>query len=241
MTLTNKKLSITAIVAALCFGLLAFQPYLLNITTNLLSLHDFGFILKNILLSFFYLGNSVNFIACIVMAVGLFTKFDKIAVSVSSGLFFLSTLISVINSFKSLFKYSKFLNIILSFVSNSSILFAYFLFFALSLFLAILLFNKKEAPKFFKFLFFVPVVILAITFFLSTIISSISIFSSLPRYFNTDYTVNIIIPNIWGGFQRLLLIIGFTAVAIKLADLKKKPKNTVEISEEIIIENVINE
>ena len=47
---------------------------------------------------------------------------------------------------------------------------------------------------------------------------------------------------VFGGiFSTLVLLIGFTAVAIKLADLKKKPKNLVEISEDVVIENVTTE
>ena len=42
-------------------------------------------------------------------------------------------------------------------------------------------------------------------------------------------------------FNSFVLLVGLTAIAVKFANFKKKPKNTVEISEDIIVENVTAE
>ena len=241
MSLTKRKISITVIIAAACFALLAFLPYFQSIITSILQFSGLTYFINNLFSIIFDFGNATNLLACIVMAVGIFTKFDKIALTASSGLFWIRTLVSFITSFRYSFQYVKTINIIISVLTNSSILFAYFSIFAIAVLLTILLFTKKEAPKFLKLLLFIPVVILAVPFFISTIISFISIFSSIIRYYNASFLLNIIIPNIFGIFQKVLLIIGFTAVAIKIADLKKKPKNVIEISEDVIVENVITE
>lgn len=113
--------------------------------------------------------------------------------------------------------------------------------FAVAAWLTILFFKKKETPKFLKVLIFVPVAILAISFlssFITNFFASIThLASGLPLKFLL-YSAFSVFSRIFNSF---VLLVGLTAIAVKFANFKKKPKNTVEISEDIIVENVTAE
>ena len=233
MSITKKKISISAIIAALSFLFLAFYPYFLNPIHNILLGQSFSVIIRIIINSIFNFGNIVNFIACIITVVGIFTKFEKIAVAITSALFWFSSLFTLISGIINSIKFGYFRMNIVQVISLLSNMFIYFLMFAVAAWLTILFFKKKETPKFLKVLIFVPVAILAISF-LSSFITN---FFALPLKFFL-YSAFSVFSRI---FNSLVLLVGLTAIAVKFANFKKKPKNTVEISEDIIVENVTAE
>ncbi len=241
MSLTKKKISIWAIIAALSFLYLAFCPYILNPIYNLLLGQPFGMIIKNLFYSIFAFGNILNFIACLVTAIGIFTKFDKIAITVTSALFWLVSLINLISLFVNAFKMGHFEHIPVSAVSQLSHMFAYFLMFAVALWFAILFFTKKETPKFLKILIFVPVAILAIIFLVSFVTNFFALITHLINGLSSKFLFYSAFSVFTRIFNTFVLLIGFGAVAVKFADIKKKPKNTVEISEDVVVENVVAE
>ena len=241
MSISKKKISISAIIAALSFLFLAFYPYFLNPIHNILLGLSFSVIIRIIINSIFNFGNIVNFIACIITAVGIFTKFDKIAVAITSALFWFSSLFTLISGIINSIKFGYFRMNIVQVISLLSNMFIYFLMFAVAAWLTILFFKKKETPKFLKVLIFVPVAILAISFlssFITNFFASIThLASGLPLKFFL-YSAFSVFSRIFNSF---VLLVGLTAIAVKFANFKKKPKNTVEISEDIIVENVTAE
>ena len=242
MSLKKKKISISAIIAAISFIYLAFCPYVLNpIIYNIILGQPFLSIIRSFFASIFALNNIINFIACLVMIVGIFTKFDKIAATITSALFWLSSLINLITLFINANKMGHFAHLPLSVFSQLSFMFSYFLMFAVSLWLTIMFFTKKEPPKFLKVLIFVPVAILGLIFLFSFISNLIGLITNLLSGMYGKFLLYSMFTVFGGIFSTLVLLIGFTAVAIKLADLKKKPKNLVEISEDVVIENVTTE
>lgn len=241
MSLTKKKFSVSAIIAALSFLLLAFVPYFTSTLYYLIMSNGISFILKNIISSIFNLSNIVNFFACIVMVVGIFTRFDKIAFTVTSGLFWLVTLINIITSIVNSVKYNFYQITFISVLSQLTYLFIYFLFFALGIWFAILFFAKKETPKALKILIFIPVAILAITVCVSFFTGIISLITNLVEGYSGKIAFYLTVSSLINIFNSFVLLVGFSTAAIKLANFKKKPKNTVEINPEIVVENVISE
>ena len=241
MSITKKKISISAIIAALSFVYLALCPYVLNPIYNILLSQPFGMVIRNFLTSIFNFGNIINFVACIVIAVGIFTKFDKIAVTITSALFWVSSLVSLISGIINSIKYNYFRMNIVQVISLLSNMFVYFLMFAVALWLTILFFTKKETPKFLKVLIFVPVAILAIIFLASFITNFFALITNLVNGLSSKFLLYSAFSVFTRIFNTFVLLVGFTAVAVKLSGFKKKPKNTVEISEDVVIENVVTE
>ena len=238
---TNKKISIPSIIAAISFIYLAFCPYIINPIFNILLGLDFNVIIRIIVNSIFNFGNIINFIACVITAVGIFTKFDKIAVAITSALFWLSSLVTLISGIINSIKYGYFRMNAVQLISLLSNMLSYFLIFAIALWLAILFFKKKEVPKFLKIIAFAPVIIFALILFFTFFGDVSNIISPLTDGAPFRYFFNTLIINSSSIFNRLVLVIGYAAVMAKLTDLKKKPKNTVEISENVVIENVTAE
>ena len=241
MSLTKKKFSISALIACLAFLYLAFSPAVLNPFYNIILGQPFRTIISNFFASIFSFGSIISFIACLTTAVGIFTKFDKIAFAITSALFWLSSVISLITSIVNSFKYEYYQLGFGNIFSNLTYILTYFLFFAVALWLTILFFAKKETPKFLKGLVFVPVAILLLICFFAFFTNVSAIISAFVNGLGCKWMLYSIITNLMSIFNRFVLLIGFTAAAFKLADLKKKPKNTVEISEEIVVENVTAE
>lgn len=241
MSLTKKKFSISALIACLSFLYLAFSPAVLNPFYNIMLGQPFRTIISNFFASIFSFGSIISFIACLTTAVGIFTKFDKIAFAITSALFWLSSVINLITSIVNSFKYEYYHLGFGNIFSNLTYILTYFLFFAVALWLTILFFAKKETPKFLKGLVFVPVAILLLICFFAFFTNVSAIISAFVNGLGSKWMLYSIITNLMSIFNRFVLLIGFTAASFKLADLKKKPKNTVEISEEIVVENVTTE
>ena len=238
---TKRKIKISSVIAALSFIYLALCPYVLNPIYNILLGQPLASIFRNFFSVIFNFGNALNFIACLVIAIGIFTKFDKIAITITSALFWLSSLISLISLFANAIKMGYFAHVMTSAFSQMSYMFAYFLMFAVSLWLTILFFAKKETPKFLKVLVFIPVAVLAIIMLITTITSFIALVTNLISGLSSNFLLYSLFSTLIGIFNKLVLLIGFTAVTVKLANFKKKPKNTVEISKDVVIENVVTE
>ncbi len=241
MALTKKKINISAIIVALSFIYLALCPYILNPIYNILLGQPFVMIISNLFKSIFNFGNIINFVACIVIAVGIFTKFDKIAVTITSALFWVGSLVSLISGIINSIKYDYYRIEFVSVLSILANMFVYFLMFAIALWLTILFFTKKETPKFLKILIFVPVAILAIIFLASFITNFFALITHLINGLSSKFLLYSAFSVFARIFNTFVLLVGFTAVAVKLSGFKKKPKNTVEISEDVIIENVAAE
>ena len=239
MSLTKKKISVSAIIAALSFLYLAICPVFLNPIYGLILENPFGIILRNLISYIFSFGNILNFLACLFIVIGIFTKVDKIAVTVTAAIFWLSSLIGLITNIANSIKYEYYTLTFAAVINSLSYMFAYFLLFAIALWLTILFFTKKETPKFLKLLVFLPIVVLAIIHLFSFFSNASGIISVLSAHANGKWVIYSLFSNLASIFNRLIAFIGFTAVAVKLANLKKKPKNTVEISEEITIEKVV--
>ena len=241
MSLTKKKFSISALITCLAFLYLAFSPAVLNPLYNIMLGQPFRTIISNFFASIFSFSSIISFIACLTTAVGIFTKFDKIAFAVTSGLFWLSTFINLIRLVIRLGANNYYQPILINIFSNLPYLFVYFIFFALGVWFAILFYNKKETPKALKILIFIPVAILAITVCVSFFTSIVSLITNLVEGYPSKITLYLIISTFVNIVKQFVLLIGFIAVAIKLSNFKKKPKNTVEISEEVVVENVVAE
>ena len=238
---TKKKISIPSIIAAISFIYLAFTPIVIDPFLNLIMGNSFADVIRHSISSMLSLRSIICFWSYIIIVVGIFTKFDKIAVAVSGALFWFNTLISFIETIIHSIRYHYTLGFG-GVVSALSYLLADFLVFAIALWLTILFFKKKETPKFLKIVAFAPVAVFALILFFSffsDISNIISVISAIGV--NIRYLLNTLIINLSGMFDRLVLVIGYAAVMIKLTDLKKKPKNTVEISENVVIENVTAE
>ena len=136
MSITKKKISISAIIAALSFLFLAFYPYFLNPIHNILLGQSFSVIIRIIINSILNFSNIINFIACIITAVGIFTKFDKIAVAITSALFWFSSLFTLISGIINSIKFAYFRMNIVQVISLLSNIFIYFLMFAVAAWLA---------------------------------------------------------------------------------------------------------
>jgi hypothetical protein len=238
---TKKKISIPSIIAAISFIYLAFCPYIINPIFNILLGHNFNVIIRIIVNSIFNFGNIINFLACLITAVGIFTKFDKIAVAITSALFWLSSLVTLISGIINSIKYGYFRMNAVQLISLLSNMLSYFLIFAIALGLTILFFKKKETPKFLKIVAFIPVIIFALILFFAFLNDALHIFSLIVDGVNIGYILNTLLFNALYLSDDFALVIGFGAVMAKLTDLKKKPKNTVEISENIVVENATNE
>ncbi len=241
MSLTKKKFSISALITCLAFLYLAFSPAVLNPLYNIMLGQPFRTIISNFFASIFSFSSIISFIACLTTAVGIFTKFDKITFTITSALFWLSSVINLITTIVNSFKYEYYHLGFVSVLSSLSYILTYFLFFAVALWLTILFFTKKETPKLLKGLIFVPVAILLLICFFTFFTNVSAIISAFVNDLGSKWMLYSIITNLMSIFNRFVLLIGFTAAAVKLAGLKKKPKNTVEISEEVIIENVTTE
>ncbi len=240
MSSTKKKVSISAIIAALSFIYLAFCPYILNPIYNLILGQPFNMFIRYLISSIFSLGNILNFVACLVIVIGLFTKFDKIAVTVTSALLWFTSLLNLINLIINAINTNHFAHIPASTFSQISFMLVYFLMFAVALWLTVLFFTKKETPKFLKVLVFVPVAILLLICFFSFFTNISAIISAFVTGTSGKWLIYSLVINVTSIINRFILVLGFTAAAVKLADFKKKPKNTVEISENVVLENVTN-
>ncbi len=238
---TKKKISIPSIIAAISFIYLAFCPYIINPIFNILLGHNFNVIIRIIVNSIFNFGNIINFIACVITAVGIFTKFDEIAVAITSALFWLSSLVTLISGIINSIKYGYFRMNAVQLISLLSNMLSHFLIFAIAIGLTILFFKKKETPKFLKIVAFIPVIIFALILFFAFLSDALHIFSLIAGGVNIRYLLNTLLFNALDLSDDFALVIGYAAVMIKLTDLKKKPKNTVEISENVVIENVTTE
>ena len=238
---TNKKISIPSIIAAISFIYLAFCPYIINPIFNILLGHNFNVIIRIVVNSIFNFGNIINFLACVITAVGIFTKFDKIAVAITSALFWLSSFVNLITLFINANKTGLSAHFPLSVFSLLTHMLSYFLIFAIAIGLTILFFKKKETPKFLKIVAFIPVIIFALILFFAFLSDALHIFSLIAGGVNIGYLLNTLLFNALDLSDDFALVIGFAAVMVNLTDLKKKPKNTVEISENIVVENVTAE
>lgn len=241
MSLTKKKISISAIIAALSFLYLAFCPYFINPIYNAILGQTFTMIIKNLISSIFAFGNILNFVACLTIVVGIFTKFDKIAFAVTSAIFWLSTLIGLISGIINSVKYEYYTLGFATVVNSLSYMLVYFLMLGVAIWLTILFFTKKETPKLLKVLIFLPIAILALIHFFSFFTNVSDIISMLTAGASGKWFLYSVFSNCVSIFNRIIIFIGFVAVAVKLADFKKKSKNTVEINEELVVENVTAE
>ncbi len=238
---TKKIISIPSIIAAISFIYLAFCPLVINPILDLIMGNSFADVIRHSISSMLSLHSIICFWSYIIITVGIFTKFDKIAVAVSAALLWLGTLISFITSIINSFKYDFYRLSFTNVLSALSYMLAYFLVFAIALWLAVLFFKKKEIPKFLKIVAFAPVIIFALILFFTFFGNVSNIISYLTNGAPFRYFLNTLILNLSSIFNRLVLIIGYAAVIVKLTDLKKKPQNTVEISENVVIENVTAE
>ena len=240
MTL-KEKFSIPSIIAAISFIYLAFTPIVIDPFSNLIMGNSLSGVINHLIDTIFEFRNILIFWSYIIIVVGIFTKFDKIAVAVSAALLCFNTLVSFIETIISSIRYHftiEFDTVVLAL----SYMLAYFLVFGIALWLAILFFKKKETPKFLKIVAFAPVAVFALILFFSffnNVSDMISLISAIGV--NMKYLLNTLIIDSSETFNRAVMIIGFAAVMIKLTDLKKKPKNTVEISENVVVENVTAE
>lgn len=241
MSITKKKISISAIIAALSFLYLAFCPYFLAPIYNLLLGQPLTALISTFISSIFNFSNIINFVACFIIAIGIFTKFDKIALTITSILFWISSLVSLISGIINSIKYDYYRMNLVSVISILANMLVYFLMFAVALWLTILFFTKKETPQFLKILIFIPVAILAIIFLASFITNFIAFITNLVSGLYVKFLLYSAFSVFARIFNTLALLVGFTAIAVKLTGFKKKPKNTVEISEDVIVENVVTE
>lgn len=238
---TNKKISIPSIIAAISFIYLAFCPIVVNPILDLIMGNSFSAVIRHSITSMLSLHSIICFWSYIIIVVGIFTKFDKIAVAVSAALLWFNTLISFIETIISSIRYHftiEFNTVVLAL----SYMLAYFLVFGIALWLAILFFAKKPTPKFLKVFAFAPVMVFALILFFSffnNVSDMISLISAIGV--NMKYLLNTLIIDSSETFNRAVMIIGFGAVMVKLTGLKKKPKNKVEINENIVVENVTAE
>lgn len=242
MSKLNKKINIWAIVAAISFLYLAFIPYITNPIYNLLLGYDFVSIIKLLLSTIFNFGNAVYFVGYILIAVGILTKFDKISLAAGSALFWLSSIVSLILNIINSIKHGYSLGFGY-FASTFFHLLAYFLLFAVALWVAILFFAKKPTPKIAKIVIFVPLAILAVLLIFAFFSNTSNVISALTSGQAFQWTLYSIVINSMNTFNTLISFVGFTAAAFKIAEIgiKKSPENTVEISEGVIIENVTTE
>ncbi|MBO5210404.1 MAG: hypothetical protein J6B80_00570 [Clostridia bacterium] len=240
MSLTKKKLNIWAVVAALSFLYLAFIPYIMSPIETILISEGFGYIIRNFFSALFNISNILSFVANILLAVGILTKFDKIAVAGACAILWLSGVISLITNIANSIKYGYKLGFSYYF-SSAFNLFTLFLLFAVTLVFAIFYFSKKPIPKLLKIALFIPVAFIGISFIFSFFTNTSNVISAIASGQELKWTIYSIVINSMNTINGLIRLVGFTAVAVKLADFKKKPENTIEINEEVVIENVTAE
>lgn len=242
MSKLKKKISIWAVITALSFLYLAFIPYVSSPVYNILLGLGFPYIIKNFFASLLNLSNIIHFIACLLIAIGIFTKFDKIAVAAGSAMFWLSSIVSLILNIINSIKYGYSLGFGY-FASTFFHLLAYFLLFAVALWVTILFFAKKPTPKIAKIIIFVPIVILAFILIFAFFSNTSNVISALTSGQAFKWTLYSIVINSMNTFNTLISLVGFTAAAFKIAEIgiKKSPENTVEINQDVVIENVTAE
>ena len=238
MAKSKIKLNAWAIIAALSFLYLAFAPYLSSLILNLFQDQPIHIMLVNFVKSIFNLGNTVNFLACLAVTICVFTKIDAIGVTVACGLFWLTNLIALIKTISILAKYGLFLQFLGSTFTEVLELAVYFVMFAVGVWFTILFFMKKSAPVFAKIVAFLPAVILLILFVIRFFGNTGNVITSLTNGSNFLYSFAM---NSISTFNTFALLLGFIAIAFKLANFKKKPKSTAEISEDVVVENVVAE
>ena len=212
-----------AIVAALCFMYLAIYPYILCILDIIIYRYPISLIIDSI----FDFSNATNFIACAIIMVGIFTKFDKIAFTASAGFFLLSIFESAVSYFISSIQNSWHYDDFLYIVSDLLYILAFFLMFAVGVLFTIFFFMKKELNKILKLAVFLPIIIWAIATFIALIPFVIYILEDIS--YSGIYLRWIIRFVLFRGPYLLSLLaqlVGFTAVAFKLISSEKVKTST---------------
>lgn len=239
MAKSNNKINIAAVITTISFLYLAFIPYITNVFYNLILGIDFTYVIRNLFSAIFNFGNAVHFVGCLLIAIGILTKFDKIALAASSSMFWLSILISLISNIINSTKYNYRLEV-RYYLSTAFSLLIYFLFIAVGVLFTIFFFMKKPIPKLLKITVFVPVALLAISLIITFFSNTSNVISAFTGGFNIEWVIYLLISNSVSTFNAFVNLIGFTVASFKIAEIsfKKKTKNTVEISGDIVIENV---
>ena len=238
MAKSKIKLNIWAVIAAISFVYLAFAPYLSSLILNLFQDQPIHMMFLNFIKSVFNLGNTLNFLGCLGVAICIFTKIDAIAVTLASAIFWFSNLIAIIKSVSILIKYSLLLQFLGSTITELLETGAYFVMLVVGIWFTILFFMKKSAPLFAKIVTFLPALTFLLLFVIRFIGNTGNVLTSLTTGSNFLYSF---VMNSTSTFNTFVIFIGFMAIAFKFANFKKKPKNTVEISEDVVIENAIAE
>lgn len=238
MAKSKIKLNAWAIIAAISFLFLAFAPYLSSLTLNIFRDQPIHMMLTNFIKSIFNLGNTVNFLACLGVTICIFTKIDAIGVTLASGLFWISNLVALIKTLSIIIKYGLFFRVLGSTFTEVLELTAYFVMFVVGVLFTILFFMKKSAPVFAKVVAFLPALILLVLSVIRFIGNTGNVITAITTGYDVLYSL---VSNSTSTINTFVLFIGFMAIAFKLANFKKKPKNTVEISEDVVVENVVAE
>ncbi len=238
----KKKINISAVIATISFLYLAFIPLITTPLYNIILGNDFLSIIRILISTIFSLGSIVHFIGCIIFAVGIHTKFDKIAYAAGSTLFWLSVLISLISNILNSVKYNYKLGVG-HFISTGFSLFIYLLFIAVGVLFTVFFFIKKPLPKILRFAVFVPAALLGISLIFTFFSNTSNVISSFGHNAGFKWVLYSVLSNSIGTINSLVNLIGFVTAGLKIAEIsfKKKSDNTVKISEDVVIENVTTE
>ncbi len=231
-----------AIIAAFSFIYAGFFPYIVDVLDFLVNHKSFEELIRDLLYTIFNFPNTAFLLASLVIAIGIFTKFDKIAFTISSALFWLGSFVFSFTYFFDAIKYNyltnDFFNEVLYIISYFTYPLAYFLMLGIGIWLTIIFFKKRETPKFLNIVIFIALAVWC----LALLLELIPLFAEIPNTIIKSWGSNAILEFFVFRcnylFNLFLQFIGFTAVAVKLADFKKRSKNTVEINDKVIVKNV---
>lgn len=227
--MAKTKNLILAFIATLSFLYASIFPYFSYLLSFIVYKNEFSirgllnYITSNFEDVFFLLG-------FVIIAVGILTKFDGIALTASSALLWLGSVISAVTYFIDAVRYnyfkSGFLSEISYILSDFTFPLAYFLMFVVGIWLTILFFKKKDMPKILNVLIFVALAIWCFAFLLLLIPYSIDMIPNFQRYLKDGVIVDFIIMR--GAYLVNIFsqLIGFAITAFVLADFRKKTSIT---------------
>ncbi len=224
MSRLKEKLNITNITIIAAFLYLAFSPYCLSFLYNMINGVPFRYFVEAFFSSIFNLSNVFNFLACGVIIVGIFTKFEKFTAAGGTLLYWFSLVISffvsIINAVS--YKYSLSASLILKHLANGFLYFIIFLVLA-----AYLLFDllKKPVPDFMKYVALVPAAILLIVFVFAFLGNTID----LLRYLISDLDsfsdfIFMLSTSFFSTLTSLIKSVGFSVLLLKISGFKFKKK-----------------
>ncbi len=225
MSKLKEKFNILNIVIAVLFIYMAFAPYFISLSFNVLQ----GTSLKYTVQSFFNLvfdfSYILNFIGAIAIAVGVFTKFDKLITAGGMALFWFAHIFILITTIiDTIFKNYYYSTPVATILSQLANVVFYFVMFAIITAFALFPLLKKPTPSFLKYLIFIPI---AILLFIS-IYSFFQNVINLIKYISYDFGFRTLFFYFLNAFFAVLgtivRLIGLSAVFLKISEFSFKKK-----------------